>query len=146
MEKEWNLLALFRRDSNRAAAYHEEVKKFIFERLAKEKGFILKNKLNELVGVDGVLLKYNGYAWNVIMDENDFAKALKKNAFAYEATSLEHRRWCYFMLSRGWRYGERSDRRRKNPCITTYERLMKDNPEMLKYDLMSLMAMYKKNK
>ena len=143
-EKEWNALALFRRDSNRAAAYHEDVKEIVLKRIAKENGWNLKEKLNELLGTNGTLLKYNGKAWKINGDKTEFINTLKNNEFAYYAASLEHRRWCYFMLSRGWKHGNRSDRNRMNPCIATQDNLMKETPEMVRYDLMSLMAMYKK--
>ncbi len=47
------------------------------------------------------------------------------------------------MASIGWRSGERNDQFRKNPCLVTQQALMQTQPEMCKYDLMSLMERYK---
>ena len=76
--------------------------------------------------------------------EEELLEEMKKDGFAYELASLEHRRWCCYMASVGWRAGERSDKFRRNPCLVTQQKLMETRPEMCKYDLMSLMARYRK--
>ncbi|HBB71311.1 MAG TPA: hypothetical protein DCZ71_01730 [Ruminococcus sp.] len=143
-EREWNRLKLFRRSSSKAAAYHDEVKNDILPKLAAENGAELADKLKELIGKEGSLMEYTGSAWRMKGTENELLEAMKKDAFAYGLASLEHRRWCCYMASIGWRAGERSDRFRRNPCLVTQEKLMETRPEMCKYDLMSLMARYKK--
>ena len=142
-ENEWNRLRLFRRSSSKAAAYHDEVKEFIIPKLAKEKGTDLDEKLEEILGAEGSIMKYTGYAWRMNGSENEVLEKLKSDSFAYALASLEHRRWCSYMASIGWRAGERSDRFRKNPCLVTQQKLMETNPEMCKYDLMSLMERYR---
>lgn len=143
-EQEWNRLRLFRRSSSKAAAYHDEVKDIVIPKLAAENGAELSDKLVELIGRDGSLMRYTGTAWQMRGSEEKLLEDLKKDSFAYELAALEHRRWCCYMASIGWRFGERSDKFRKNPCIVTQQKLVETKPEMCKYDLMSLMARYKK--
>lgn len=142
-EQEWNRLRLFRRSSSKAAAYHDEVKNDIIPKLAAENGAELSAKLEELIGRNGSLMKYTGTAWQMNGSEEEVLAKLKKDSFAYGLASLEHRRWCCYMASIGWRSGERSDKFRRNPCLVTQQKLMETKPEMCKYDLMSLMARYK---
>ncbi|MBO4877396.1 MAG: hypothetical protein J5501_05265 [Ruminococcus sp.] len=142
-EQEWNRLRLFRRSSSKAAAYHDEVKNDIIPKLAEESGADLSAKLEELIGKEGRLMRYTGTAWRMRGSEEELLGLMKKDSFAYSLASLEHRRWCCYMASIGWRAGERSDRFRRNPCLVTQEKLMETKPEMCKYDLMSLMARYK---
>ncbi|MDD6207869.1 MAG: hypothetical protein PUB10_05035 [Clostridiales bacterium] len=144
IEKEWNRILLFKRASSKAAAYHEEVKQLIMEMLAKENNIDLDKKIDELVGQKGSLFEYTGSAWRLKGSEEDFIKAIKKDEFAYSLASLEHRRWCYFMASMGWKNGARNSRFKQNPCLVTQEKLLETKPEMCKYDLMSLMARYKR--
>ena len=143
-EQEWNRLRLFRRSSSKAAAYHDEVKDDILPKLASENNEDLTTKLESLIGRNGSIMKYTGSAWQMIGSEEELLEALKKDSFAYNLASLEHRRWCCYMASIGWRPGERSDKFRRNPCLVTQQKLMETKPEMCKYDLMSLMARYKK--
>jgi len=143
-EQEWNRLKLFRRSSSKAAAYHDEVKDDIIPKLAAEEGTELSAKLEELIGREGRLMHYTGSAWQMNGSEEELLEELKKDSFAYQIASLEHRRWCSYMASIGWRSGERSDKFRRNPCLVTQQRLMETRPDMCKYDLMSLMARYKK--
>ena len=143
-EQEWNRLRLFRRSSSKAAAYHDEVKDDIIPKLAAENGVELSEKLEELLGRNGKLMKYTGSAWQMNGTEEELLEAMKKDSFAYEIASLEHRRWCCYMASIGWRCGERSDKFRRNPCLVTQKALMENRPEMCKYDLMSIMEKKKK--
>ena len=142
-ETEWNRLRLFRRSSSKAAAYHDEVKNDIIPKLAAENGTALDQKLEELIGTDGTLMRYTGCAWQMNGTEKEVLKKLREDSFAYGLASLEHRRWCCYMASIGWRSGERCDKFRQNPCLVPQQKLMETQPEMCKYDLMSLMARYK---
>ena len=56
-EKEWNKLRLFRRSSSKAAAYHDEVKNDVIPELAAENGTDLSEKLEEILGRNGTLMK-----------------------------------------------------------------------------------------
>ena len=141
-EREWNSIRLFRRSSSKAAAYHDEVKDMVIPALAAEAGEELDKKLEKLLGENGTLMQFTGKAWRMDCSEQELLERLKKDTFAYELAALEHRRWCCYMASIGWKCGERSDRLRRNPCILTQKELMKQKPEMCKYDLMSLMARF----
>lgn len=143
-EQEWNRLKLFRRSSSRAAACHESVKAVIIPRLAAECGQDTDEVIKKLIGTDGILMKFTGSAWRMNGSEEEVLDRMKADNFAYTLATLEHRRWCCYMASIGWRCGERSDKFRRNPCLVTQEELMKKRPEMCKYDLMSIMARYKK--
>ena len=122
----------------------EEVRRFFEnDRFAAENGAELSEKLESLIGRNGSLMKYTGSAWQMNGSEEEVLAKLKKDSFAYGLASLEHRRWCCYMASIGWRSGERSDKFRRNPCLVTQQKLMETKPEMCKYDLMSLMARYK---
>ena len=68
----------------------------------------------------------------------------KFNVMGYEMAKMEHRRWTYFMLSRGWSVGEKGPGKRSNKCIIPQETLMKEDIEKCQYDLMYLLAEYKK--
>ncbi|MBR4626971.1 MAG: hypothetical protein IKO47_04620 [Ruminococcus sp.] len=141
-EREWNSIRMFKRSSSKAAAYHDEVKDVIIPALASECGVQLSAKLSDLLGENGSLMRYTGSAWRMEGTEHEVLEKLCADRFAYELAALEHRRWCCYMASVGWRYGERSDKLRCNPCLVTQEKLMETRPEMCKYDLMSLMARY----
>jgi hypothetical protein len=141
-EKEWNSIRLFRRSSSKAAAYHDEVKDMIIPELASEYGEDLNSKLDFLIGKNGLLMQFDGKAWHMNCSETELLERLKSDRFAYEIASLEHRRWCLYMASIGWRCGERSDKLRRNPCMVTQKELMELMPEMCKYDIMSLMERF----
>ena len=141
-EKEWNSIRLFKRSSSKAAAYHDEVKDMIIPELAAENGCKLADKLEELIGENGSLMQFTGSAWRMNGTESELLERLCRDVFAYELAALEHRRWCCYMASIGWKCGERNDKLRCNPCMVTQKMLMEKRPEMCKYDLMSLMARY----
>ena len=143
-EEEWNRLKLFRRSSSRAAACHEDVKSVIIPRLAGECGQDTDEVIEKLIGKDGILMQYTGSAWRMNGSEEQVLERMKSDSFALSLATLEHRRWCCYMASIGWRAGERSDKFRRNPCLVTQKALMENRPEMCKYDLMSIMARYKK--
>lgn len=60
------------------------------------------------------------------------AKITDENFYAI----MEHRRWCLFMISNGYKYREglKDDTAKTNPCICTWEKLKRDKPDMLKHD------------
>lgn len=49
---------------------------------------------------------------------------------------LEHRRWCLFMISNGYKYREgiKNDIVKTNPCICKWDKLLKEKPDMIKHD------------
>lgn len=141
-DDEWNLLQMFKRDSSKASAYHDKEKDTILEKLAKEYNVNLYEKIESLMGENGTLFRYNGKAWEMDGTDKDFIEKLKSDGFAYDVASLEHRRWCCFMASCGWHCDKRDNRLKRNPCIVTEEKLIEIRPDMVKYDLMSLMSRY----
>jgi hypothetical protein len=112
--------------------------------LTRDNGYAIR-RIEEILGAEGSILKYTGSTWRMNVSESEVLERLKSDSFAYALASLEHRRWCSYMASIGWRAGERSDRFRRNACLVTQQKLMESNPEMCKYDLMSLMERYRMN-
>lgn len=150
LEKEaneyWRALKLFRRNSSRALAQHAKVKETVFERLEYE-------DLEALFGKDGTMLKKVGNVWSY-GDLDHFVKAQNdrdKHPCVSEMSRLEHRRWCYFMASCGWRRTEPGDeqkekteleREKKNICMCTWDELVKCRKDTCQYDLMWLLQKY----
>ena len=141
-EQEWNSIRLFRRSSSKAAAYHDQVKDMIIPTLAAECGVDVEKKLDLLIGENGLLMQFDGKAWHMNCSEKELLERLRSDSFAYGIASLEHRRWCCYMASIGWKCGKRSDKLRCNPCMVPQEELMEKMPEMCKYDIMSLMTRF----
>lgn len=143
----WKRLKLFKRDSSRELAYHEKVKALLYERYEADEPGKLGKKLEEILGSSGTLLVYEDEVWHYKGSEKDFLKDLEADEFAYEFAKMEHRRWCYFMVSRGWRpdksgKNQKSEESLVNPCLVTEEELIEHLPYMVKYDLMPLLAEY----
>lgn len=138
----WSRLSMFKRESNMAHTAHDPVEDAMLSKYAKELGIgSVEKKLSELVGGSGSLLMNSGNAWYLYGSEDEFVEALKKDSFALFAAASEHRRWCYFVASKGWRYGQRNDRYKIHNCLTTFEELQNDpkTKATIKYDLMPLM-------
>lgn len=148
-QEAWQKLKLFKRESSRALAHHEKVKKLIYDQYEKTHKRPLQALLEELFGPKGTLLIRQQDAWSYNGTEQAFMEHLRTEAFGFEIAKMEHRRWCYFMVSKGWRPDKSGDGRKSedwliNPCLVTEEKLIKDLPHMVKYDLMPLLAEYMK--
>ncbi|MBQ3600634.1 MAG: hypothetical protein II992_05440 [Lachnospiraceae bacterium] len=143
----WRELELFRRNANRALANHAVIKEDIFENMPKE-------DLDEVLGNNGNLMKNIGDIWVMVGGVENFVKNQsnsEKHPCISELSKLEHRRWCYFMASCGWKCTEdpkrkKDDIRKENPCMCTWDDLVKYNPHMCCYDLMPLLLQYMKSK
>ena len=146
----WNTTPMFKRSSSKALAAHDETKQVIMDRLAKELEQISADeKIEKLIGTDGSLMKYDGEIWRLKRDDFAFLNDLMEDRFARSIAEMEHRRWCYFMISEGWRYGtRRNDERKIHTCLIPFKELLEDKKGRytIKYDLMSMMARYRKNK
>ena len=73
-----------------------------------------------------------------------------------EIARMEHRRWCYYMASLGWKRteepggkknetkAERKERekRKENACLCNWDELVKYKSDVCKYDLMPLLMEY----
>lgn len=145
----WNSTPLFKRNSSKALAAHDTTKQVIFTKLAEEMGEKdADTKINELIGENGTLMRYNEGVWHLRQDDHNFLLDLKKDEYAHSIAVAEHRRWCCFMASEGWRYGsERNDNRKIHSCLLTFENLEKDKKgqSTIKYDLMPMMSRYLRN-
>lgn len=151
----WKKLKLFRRDSNRALALHSDVKEVIWKAMLKTKNS--NEELEKMFGDMGTLLKSQGNVW-IYEDEDEFVKKQsdqKLYPYASELSRLEHRRWCYFMASRGWRTARVQDKgkeravldlEKKNACLCTWDDLVNVRKDTCKYDLMWLLKKYSEDK
>ncbi|MBQ9898218.1 MAG: hypothetical protein IJM44_02025 [Ruminococcus sp.] len=145
----WTSTSLFKRESSKALAAHEYVKRVAVERLARELGISdIDAKIDSLIGENGSLMKYDGRLWRLPGTEEELMQGLMQDSFAREIASLEHRRWCCFVASQGWKNGsERSDDKKVHTCLMPFSELAADERgrTTIKYDLMSLMARYLRN-
>ena len=152
----WRNMLLFRRNSNLAIARHADVRKLIPNKISYE-------ELEKYFGEKGSVLQDEGNVWTFRDNEEDFVNNLnnkKEYAQILEYAKLEHRRWCYFMASCGWRPLNSMNRAKDsaikgNACLCTCEELSTQveknsnvNPKYYtcKYDLMPLLMEYKKKK
>ena len=115
----WRSLSFFRRDSNRAAATYLQVNSAALRHLAKVTvpGADLPQVLERRFSEHGILLKKSGDVWQYPSSDAALLDAVNSDAFAFAAVKAEHRRWCYYMISIGWKYGEKDDTLRQNPCL-----------------------------
>ena len=148
VQDSWNDLTLFRRNANRAAAYHNAVLRDVLDCMLGDGKASAMQPLFE--GADP-LIRYENGVWRFTKTDDAFIETviLPEQAFAREMLRTEHRRWCYYTASIGWeppeengRNAEKSDDLRINPCIASWPDLLLWQPETCKYDLMPLMAEY----
>ncbi len=149
----WYKLALFRRDSSRALTEHAQVKELVFQQMMQGKD--AEAELEGWFGKEGELLKDCGTVWEYESLDDFVKKQSDMNAYycVSEISRLEHRRWCYFMTSRGWRSTEKEvdeekaraelEMEKKNKCLCTWEDLVKYKKDTCQYDLMWLLKKYR---
>ncbi len=145
-EAAWNKLTLFKRDANRASAYH------LFGKEAVLKARCGDSYIEELkpLFTEGGLYPYENGSWKYgDITDAEFMEKAKCSPVAFEMLKMEHRRWCYYTMSCGWAKGRPADNKDKemrhvNVCLSDWEELERDNIEYCKYDLMPLMAIYEK--
>ena len=146
-EDAWKQLKLFRRNSNRALALHDNVKQTIINRM-REVDF--KAVMDKTIGTDGRVLQYKKENTWEYKDLNKFIDDIsdrKKNILINEFCQMEHRRWCYFMASNGWKRTEdftpeKKDETHENPCMCPWDELVKYQKAVCVYDLMPLLIKY----
>lgn len=139
----WRRLELFRRNSSRALAHHAQIKSAVFDYYKSV------NWKQLFDGRTGLLKKVDG-CWVFEGTEEEFLMKLddtKAYPCVGEFARMEHRRWCYFMASCGWKRTSKptdtkSDVYRVNPCMCTWDELVKYQKSMCKYDLMPLLMKY----
>lgn len=143
-EKEaWRQLALVRRDSNRALALHDGVKETLLNTFWGDD----HSRLSRYFGPEGSIIKLENKTWCVNSSDDVFIQklaAVDDGEVLTELAKLEHRRWCYYMASRGWKCTadptmKKNDATKENPCLRTWHALVKNQAYMCKYDLMPLL-------
>lgn len=156
-EETWQRLTLFRRNSNRAAAYHNMVLTDVLNAKYDGKPSAAENMEKIFTGGTALIERKNN-GWSFSLGDEAFLKRLdgaetlsEEYAFALEMLKTEHRRWCYYMISAGWepptengRGVQKNDELCVNPCLVPWDKLTEYQPETCKYDLMPLMAEYEK--
>ena len=159
--EKWKSMQLFKRHSNLAVAQHESVRNLLLnkypgdtEETQEEKK--LDAQLEECFGKNGTLLQDKGTIW-LYENEEKLLDALQHDSryqTLLDYAKTEHRRWCYFMASCGWKsidsdeYDKRSSLKASS-CMCTWEKLAGGKPSKYatcKYDLMPLLMRYTKNK
>lgn len=145
----WNALPMYKRESSKALAAHDAVKQVILQRLTEELQLSsLHDKLEELLGPQGSLMQYDNGVWRLPNGESAFLQTLSADSFARTIAQTEHRRWCCFVASLGWKNGSvRNDDFKIHTCLVPYDVLLQDpkGRTTIKYDLMCLMARYKES-
>lgn len=138
-QEAWKKLKLVLRNSNRALAYHQEIKKLYMQGESFEQYF----------GTKGVFLEDRGNVWTC--ESADKVAKLQNDAVKYplihELSKLEHRRWCYYMASSGWKrtYDPKADKipeLKENPCLCKWDDLVENKPDTCMYDMMPLISQY----
>ena len=147
-------MLLFKRNSNLAIAQHAGVREKLPNKLSTK-------ALEKYFGEKGSLLRDKGNVWTFEGDEAEFVDKLntqKEYAQILEYAKMEHRRWCYFMASCGWRYLKsmnwtKDSAIKGNACLCTWKELSTkvepagdSDPKYYacKYDLMPLLMEYRK--
>jgi hypothetical protein len=147
VQASWNALTLFRRNANRAAAYHNTVLRDVLDCSLGEEGKVAV--MQPLFEGEDALIRWEDGKWHFTITDDEFIERVSapENAFACEMLKMEHRRWCYYTASIGWeppaengRDVRKDDRLRINPCIVPWDALLRYQPQTCKYDLMPLMA------
>ena len=142
-QEAWNKLELVYRNSNRALAYHEDVKKL----------YMSEENFKEYFGPNGLFLRDRGEVWTC-KSANEVAKLQnmkEKYPLVHELSKLEHRRWCYYMASCGWKRTDNPKANKivelkENPCMCPWDELMVNKADTAMYDLMPLILKYKKDR
>lgn len=135
----WSSLTFFRRDSNRALAYHGLVKRELLKQMEEKEASLIKS-MND---PESLLCRGEG-EWVFRGTEAELADYINRTPFLKDMVMTEHRRWCYFMASEGWGYtqGEKNDVFRENPCMINWKKLCLQKPEMCKYDLIPWLIVF----
>lgn len=142
----WEYLKLYKRDSNRASGCHSKIEQEVLNQQKKSMEEIWEQYFSE-----GKLL------WKPKRDlvfegtEEAFLAKINEDEFLKEMAMMEHRRWCYYMASVGWRYrtGKKEEKLRETPYLIDWEGLCRNHPDMCKYDLQPFilsMNKWKENK
>ena len=94
--------ALVHRDSNRALALHDGVKETLLNTFWGDD----LSRLSRYFGPDGSIIKLENKMWCVDGYDDEFIRklaAVDDGRVLTELEKLEHRRWCYYIASPGWK-------------------------------------------
>lgn len=114
-EESWAKLARFKQQSSLHQYLHQEVKRRRL-RFDRERGYVPT--------VDATSEEYALLGTPPLTDLQ-----------AMEFARLEHRRWCYYMASTGWSFGEEKDPAlKRHPCMVPWQKLCQTRPDTCCYD------------
>ncbi len=144
-DKDWNKLEYFKRESNRALYLHQPVKDFLFDTDAclKELEHFRKELKSVLDDVRKRIPADDAGFYDEMVGACSLKLLSKKNdtpCFPYliNVARTEHRRWDYFFASCGWHYDDVKDPRlRQHDCLSDWEKLVRERPQMIIYDLIT---------
>ena len=147
METGWRALPLFKRDSNRASSLHLNVKRDIldaYKGIEKDRDVFFEELWDKYFGKNGKIRK-QGTQWVFKGTNEELNQYITKDVLLNEMAMMEHRRWCYFMASIGWKskYEQsiREEESKIHPCLVDWKELLTNEElcENCKYDLQSLL-------
>ncbi|MCR5789640.1 MAG: hypothetical protein K6G83_07100, partial [Lachnospiraceae bacterium] len=144
-DKEWNKLEYFKRESNRALYLHQPVKDFLFdtdacrkelERFRKELKSVLDDVRKRIPEDDaGFYDEMVGACSLKLLSEENGTLCFP---YLVNIARTEHRRWDHFFAGCGWHYDEvKNPRRRQHDCLTDWDKLVRERPQMIIYDLIT---------
>ena len=133
----WQSLSFYKQDSNRALAYHDQVKREVIASYGEE-------RLTRYFGNKDGALRREDNVWVFCGTEQELLEWINDDAFLRDMVMLEHRRWCLFMACKGWGFkeGVKDEAVRESPCMVNWDILCRNQPDMCKYDLIPLLALY----
>ena len=140
IERKWNNLMYYQRQSNRALYFHKDVKDVYFHMDDKEEYQRFTKKKEERdknPGGKEVPEILSECLLSTIMTNGEITPAFPS---LLEQAKTEHRRFCYFYASEGWSFGpEKKVKNRNHNCLCTWETLCngEGTKKNLSYDLIS---------
>lgn len=134
--EKWAELPMYKRRANVLLWRHQAVKEVF--------GKLRPAVLEGCFGENGTILRRQpGSRYCYCHDDRAAtAKAISDQPKIRELAMTEHRRWCYIMAAQGWHFteGQKVDARRETPCMTTWDKLCQNHPEMAIYDLIAYLT------
>ncbi len=131
----WNCEEYYKRESNRALYFHQNVKQYYLETLGAKRT-IYNHEINQFIKTEKGI-KRNALEWSEVLLEREDNGELKYHALV-EIAKTEHRRFNYFYASNGWGYSkEKKPEEKLHDCLCKWEELVKTRKDVLIYDLIS---------
>lgn len=140
----WDTLTVFKRESNQASAAFDPLWDDILKQRVSDDGSFsdISDCLNSFFS-QGKGIWMEGETWHYESEEM-LLKKLEQNKVLLCMVKTEHRRWCYFIASKGWYTGDRK-KFKAHPCLVPYKVLEQkpDTRSTIKYDLLPMMRRVK---